>query len=211
MIERSKIIIELAKKLPVFTFEDFVGIERNKCYLWLILHRYEKKGELIRLKKGIYTTNDYLERMKNRQEIEVFKDFLANFLYSPSYLSLETILYRHNLLTEIPVNLTSITKNKTTTFTNRLGNFLYHKIKPALFFGFELTKEGDFSLLKASKAKALFDFLYLRKNILLNKKAVKELRLNIENLNRVDIKELKKYINLEGSKKMKEIFDYLLN
>ncbi len=209
--KRSKTIIELAEKLPVFTFDDFVGTERDRHYLWLILHRYEKSGKLLRLKKGIYTTTAYVEKMKNRGEIEVFLDFLANFLYSPSYLSLETILYRYNILTEIPVNLTSVTKNKTAIFGNKLGDFLYHKIKPSLFCGFEVSKEGDFSFRKAAKAKALFDFLYLRKNILPSKEAIKELRLNLEHLSRADINEFKKYVILEGSKKMKEILNYLLD
>lgn len=203
--------MELTEKLPVFTFDDFLGIEKNRHYLWLILHRYEKNGKLLRLKRGIYTTRAYVEKMKNRGEVEVFLDFLANFLYSPSYLSLETILYRHNILTEIPVNLTSVTKNKTATLTNKLGNFLYHKIKPSLFCGFELSEESGFFLVRASKAKALFDFLYLRKNVLPNKTAVKELRLNLEHLNRADITELKKYVALEGSKKLRELFNYLLD
>lgn len=208
--KRSKTIIELAEKLPVFTLDDLTAVEKNRHYLWLILHRYEKKGKLIRLKKGIYASSAGVEKMKNRGEIEIFTDFLANYLYPPSYLSLETILYRHNLLTEIPVNFTSVAKNKTAVFTNKLGNFLYHKIKPSLFCGFESNKEGGFSLMKATKAKALFDFLYLRKNILPNKEAVKELRLNVEHLNRADINELKKYAALEGSKKMKEIVNCLL-
>jgi len=209
--KRSKTIIELAEKLPVFTFDDFLGTEESKSYLRMILHRYEKSGKLLRLKKGIYTTTAYIERMKNRGEIEIFTDFLANFLYSPSYLSLETILYRHNILTEIPVNLTSVSKNKTTVFTNKLGNFLYHKIKSSLFCGFEISEESGFSLMRATKAKAIFDFLYLRKNILPNKEAVKELRLNIRHLNRADINKLKKYVALEGSKKLKEILNYLLD
>ncbi|KUK64131.1 MAG: hypothetical protein XD85_0637 [Parcubacteria bacterium 34_609] len=209
--KRSQIIIELAEKLPVFTFNDFLGAEESKSYLRLVLHRYQKSGKLVRLKKGIYTTTNYVERMKNRGEIELFTDFLANFLYSPSYLSLETILYRYNILTEIPVNLTSVSLNKTAVFINQLGNFLYHKVKPLLFCGFEIFEESSFSILRATKAKALFDFLYLRKNILPNVEAVKELRLNVDNLNRADIKELKEYIALEGSKKLKEILNYLLD
>ncbi|HDP36843.1 MAG TPA: hypothetical protein ENN27_03085 [Candidatus Atribacteria bacterium] len=209
--KRSKTIIKLAEKLPVFTFDDFLSVEESKSYLWMVLHRYEKSGRLLRLKKGIYTTTTYVERMRNRGEIEIFTDFLANFLYSPSYLSLETILYRHNILTEIPVNLTSISKNKTAVFTNKLGNFLYHKIKPSLFCGFEFSEESGFSIVRATKTKAIFDFLYLRKNILPNKEAVKELRLNIRNLSRADIKELKKYVAVEGSKKLKEILNYLLD
>jgi len=209
--KRSKTIIELVEKLPVFTFNDFLGVEESRSYLRMVLHRYEKRGKLLRLKKGIYTNTAYIERLKNRGEMEVFTDFIANFIYSPSYLSLETILYRHNLLTEIPVNLTSVSKNKTAFFTNKLGNFIYHTIKPSLFCGFELSEESGFSIIRATKAKAMFDFLYLRKNILPNKEAVRELRLNKENLSRDDIKELNKHVALEGSKKLKIILSYLLD
>lgn len=31
--------MELAEKLPVFTFDDFLGVEEHKSYLWLVLHR----------------------------------------------------------------------------------------------------------------------------------------------------------------------------
>ncbi|PIU25808.1 MAG: hypothetical protein COZ07_02300 [Candidatus Infernicultor aquiphilus] len=209
--KRSKTIIELVEKLPVFTFNDFLGVEESRSYLRMVLHRYEKRGKLLRLKKGIYTNTAYIERLKNRGEMEVFTDFIANFIYSPSYLSLETILYRHNLLTEIPVNLTSVSKNKTAFFNNKLGNFIYHTIKPSLFCGFELSEESGFSIIRATKAKAMFDFLYLRKNILPNKEAVRELRLNKENLSRDDIKELNKHVALEGSKKLKIILSYLLD
>jgi len=65
--------------------------------------------------------------------------------------------------------------------------------------------------MRSTKAKALFDYLYLRKNVLPNKETVIELRLNVENLTRSDIKEIRKYIALEGSKKLKKIFNYLLD
>ncbi|MFH0739933.1 MAG: type IV toxin-antitoxin system AbiEi family antitoxin domain-containing protein [bacterium] len=208
---RSKKIISLTEKLPFFTFDDLAGVEKSKSYLGIILHRHEEAGKLLRLKRGVYTSMNYIEKMKNRGRIEVLIDFLANFLYKPSYLSLEMVLYRHNILTDVPFHSTSITKNKTIIFNNKLGNFFYYKIKPSLFCGFETSEEFGFSIMRATKAKALFDFLYLRKNILPVKEAVKELRLNVENLNRVDIKELKKYVDIEGSRKMKEIIEHLLN
>jgi len=208
---RSKKIISLTEKLPLFTFDDLAGIEKDRSYLGIILHRHEEAGKFLRLKRGVYTASNYIEKMKNRGQIEMFMDFLANFLYKPSYLSLETVLYRHNILTDVPFHLTSITKNKTIVFKNKLGHFFYYKIKPSLFCGFELSEEFGFSIMRATKAKALFDFLYLRKNILPVKEAVKELRLNVENLNRADIKELKKYAAMDGSKKMAEIINHLLN
>lgn len=209
--DSSKIrkIISLAEKLPYFGFADLIPIETNKTYLKILFSRYEKKEKLVRLKKGFYTTEEYVDQSQKSNIFSSYLEFLANILYQPSYLSLDYILYKHNLLTEMPVNFTSMTLKKTTKFSNKFGNFFYHKIKENLFFGFEIIKEGDFTILKATKAKALFDFLYLRKNSLVNKKTVEELRLNLDNFDKFDLKEFKKYSKLERSKKMKEIFNWL--
>lgn len=202
-------IMALLEKLPYFTLDDLLSIEKNKNYLKILLSRREKSGKIIRLKRGVYVTERYLLEHLDKTEMDFYYEFLANILYNPSYLSLEYVLYENNLLTEMPKNFISVTKNKTISFSNKFGNFFYHKIKDELFRGFKIVKEGDFTIYKATKAKALFDFLYLRKNILPIKESVKELRLNIELLSRADIKELKKYVNLEDSKKMKEILNYL--
>ena len=202
-------IIALAEKLPYFTLDDLLPVEKNRDYLKILLSRQEKSGKIIRLKKGVYVAERYLLEHLDRKEMDIYYEFLANILYRPSYLSLEYVLYQNNLLTEMPKNFISVSKNKTTGFSNRFGNFLYHKIKDKLFCGFEIIKKGDFTILRASRAKALFDFLYLRKNLLINKNAFEELRLNSENLTKEDLKELEKYIKIEGSKKMEEIFNYL--
>lgn len=209
--KNSKIsrIMTLVKKLPYFSLEDFAGIEKDRHYLKILFSRYEKSGKIIRLKKGVYTTKEYVDEIEKRGEISNFVEFLANILYFPSYLSLEYVLYQHNLLTEIPKNFTSITLKKTNSFSNKFGNFFYHKIKKELFCGFEIAKEGDFIIYKATKAKALFDFLYLRKNEILNKESFKELRLNLGELKRKEKKELENFVKLEGSKKMREIFSFL--
>ena len=204
-LPKIKKIISLGERLPYFRFETLLPVEKNKNYLKILFSRYQKAGKLIRLKRGIYTTKEYLDALQKSQRFSSYLEFLANILYSPSYLSLEYILYQHNLLTELPVNFTSIAKNKTANFSNKFGNFFYHKIKDELFCGYEPVKEGDFIILKATPTKALFDFLYLRKNLLINEKAVEELRLNLENLVVTDLKEFKKYLHLEGSKKMRKI------
>ncbi|HBH45925.1 MAG: hypothetical protein A2445_00120 [Candidatus Jacksonbacteria bacterium RIFOXYC2_FULL_44_29] len=203
-------IVSVAKEIPCFSLDDLAPLETNKTYLKILLGRYAKNGKIIRLKKGLYVTKEYIDNLEKKGRLSYYLDFLIGVLYEPSYLSLEFVLYRHNLLTDVPYNFTAVTKNKTAVFTNKFGNFLYYKIKDSLFCGFELVKEGNFTFLRATKAKALFDFLYLRKNILPVREAVKELRLNVENLSRADIKELKKYVTVEGSKKMKEIIKHLL-
>lgn len=206
---KIRTIFSLAKKLPYFDFGDLSSVETNKSYLKILFSRYTKSGKVIRLKKGIYVAKEYIDEIKKSDGFSCYTEFIANILYQPSYLSLDYVLYQHNLLTEIPVNFTSVTKNKTISFANNFGNFFYHKIRDGLFCGFEPTKEKDFTILRATKAKAIFDYLYFRKNNLVSKQAVEELRLNIENINRRDKKELEKYIKMEGSKKMEEIFSHL--
>jgi len=201
-------IFSLAKNLPCFSFDDLASVENNKTYLKILFSRYEKTGKVIRLKRGLYVAKEYIDNIEKTSRLSSYQEFVANILYQPSYLSLDYVLYQYNLLTDVPNNFTLITRNKTAVFVNKIGNFLYHKIKDELFCGFEIIKEGDFTILKATKAKALFDYLYLRKNILTKKKAFRELRLNLDNLDRNDLKELKKYSKIDGSKKIKEILSY---
>ncbi|MFH0755564.1 MAG: hypothetical protein V1910_02775 [bacterium] len=210
---KSKIkrIIYLTERLPYFQLDDLVGIESNKNYLKILLSRYKKKGKIISLKKGVYTTKEYIDNIQKSDKFSFYSEFISGILYKQSYLSLDYVLYKHNILTEIPVNFTLITKNKTAYFSNSFGNFFYHKIKNNLFCGFEILQKGDFIIYEATKAKALFDFLYLRKNLIFDKKTAKELRLNLKMFNLLNKKELIKYIKIEGSKKMKDIFKYLFS
>ena len=74
-----------------------------------------------------------------------------------------------------PRNITSMGLRKTISLKMTTGNFIYHKIKEELYLGFKVVR--DFSILKATKAKALFDFLYLQKILLVDKRAVRGLQL----------------------------------
>ena len=205
----SKKTISVAEKLPYFTIESLKSMEKDKNYLKIFLSRYSKKGKIIRLKRGLYVSKDFIDEAHTRGIFSSYLEFLANIIYFPSYFSLEYILYKHNILTEVPVNFTLITANKTAKFTNKVGNFFYHKIKARLFTGFKILEKDGFFTYEATKAKALFDSLYLRKNLLVDKRNVEELRLNVENLNKKDKEELEKYVELESSKKMKGIFGWL--
>lgn len=208
-IKTSEKLKKAINPLAYFCINNLLTVEDNKNYLRVFLSRIAKKNEVIPLKKGIYVSREYLNNIEKKGILNDYLEFLSGILYSPSYLSSEYVLSEYNVLTEASYSFTSISINKTKKFINKLGIFDYHHVKDSLFVGFEVIKMGDFLIYKASKSKALFDFLYLRKNILLCREAVMELRLNLENFNLKEIKEFKKYINLEGSKKMKEIFKYL--
>src|SRR3989344_961998 len=163
-------IIEVAKKLPVFTLDDLASIETNRKYLSILLSRYVKSGNVI---------------------------------------SLEYILHQHGVITEMPTAITAVARKKTASFTSPFGTYQYHSIKSLIFTGFTSKKDGDYLIFRASLAKAFFDFLYFRKDNLINDKIIAGLRLNLEVFHENDKKELRRYIELEGSKRMKNIFKTL--
>jgi len=206
---RSKRILKLTEALPLFGAADLAPIGEKREYLNIILSRYVKRGTMLHLRKNLYVTKSYLDNAERRGIFSSYVEFTANKMYPPSYLSLDYVLHEYNMLTEIPQNMTSVGLRKTDHFSNNLGNFIYHKIKEELYLGFKVVKKGDFSILKATKAKALFDFLYLRKRLLVDKRAVEELRLNLDEFTENDFKELEGYVETERSLRMKEILNWL--
>jgi len=195
--------------LPIVRIGNLGVSDIEKKYLRVILSRKTKNGEFIRLKNGVYTSKKFVENCKIKGEYSDFLEFLASEIYAPAYLSLDYILYKNNLLTEIPENFTLVTKNKTAIFSNDFGNFFYHKIKDSLFSGFDAVKKNNFLIYRAAKIKALFDFLYLRKNLLGNETVINELRLNLEDVSEKEKKELLSYIKIEGSMTMGNIYSKL--
>lgn len=203
-------LLALIEKMPYFSIDNLHILGQSDNYLRIYLSRKLKKGVIIRHKKGLYTSKRFIDLEKAGGNYSGYLEYLSNIIYYPSYLSLEYVLYEHNLITEMPLNFTLITRSKPKQFYNCLGNFIYHKIRGNLFTGFCIEKERNFIIYKAKKMKALFDFLYLRKNSLINRKAINELRLNIDNISSEEKKELKKYVDLEGTNTMKRIYSNLL-
>ncbi len=204
----SKELIDLVSDLPYFKTTDLLA-SASRDYARMIVSRYSKKEDIVRLKKGLYVAKRYIDILKNKDKLSSYEEFLANTLCSPSYLSTEYVLSEYGIITELPKKFTSVSSAKKTSFSNSLGGFLYHKIRKELFLGFDVIKRDDFMILKATKAKALFDFVYFRKNILTNDKSVYELRINTGNISAKDWQEIEKYIKLEGSDRIREIFKYL--
>lgn len=195
--------------LPYFNIVNLLPFASKSAYLKIALSRQTKKDNLIRLKKGVYVSAEYINETRIAGRFNDYSRLVANILNEPSYLSLETVMYENGLLTEMPNNFTSVTANKTIRFRNKLGIFIYRHIRPALFTGFNVERRGNYAIRTATSAKALFDFIYLRKNYLTDSSIVRELRINIERLTIKDKVEIKRYIALEGSKKIETIFKYL--
>jgi len=123
------------------------------------LSRWQKNGLLIKLRRGAYLLN------KNDRKITPSRYFIANQLYAPSYISLESALSFYGLIPERVSDTTSVCSKKTARFKNELGVFIYQQIKNEAFKGFKAVKGQDgASFFIAEPEKAVVDFLYLNRN-----------------------------------------------
>lgn len=162
------------------------------------------KGDFINPKKGLYLTERFWLAQPDKK---AYMEYLANIICAPSYLSLEYILSSYNLIPEGIYGFTSISLKSSRVFKNKLGSFIYRNIKENLFCGYIRARKGSFSIFVASKAKALFDFLYLKRN--LSKDYLYELseglRINWDEFSVTDVEEFGNYVNLSKSLKMKKM------
>lgn len=118
-----------------------------------------KKGYLIQLKKGIYILSETFRK------VTPSRPFIANYLVSPSYLSLEYALGFYDLIPEKVTVFSSLTTKKTQTFKNALGTFEYCSVKENLFFGFTKSIQENQDFFIALPEKAILDFFYFRKEL----------------------------------------------
>ena len=81
-----------------------------------------KKGELVRLKKGIYAFG------KEFQKEPVDLISAANMLYAPSYVSYEYALSYYGLIPERVYEVTSATLHSKKSFDTSIGRFTYKPV-----------------------------------------------------------------------------------
>ena len=113
-----------------------------------------KKGELFPLVKGIYETDP-----------NVMASRLAQFIYGPSYISFDYVLYNQGLIPEAIYNTitcATFNKKKIKTYKNKFGTFIYRDVPKEVFsLGVVAFREGDYSYQIATLEKALCDKLYI--------------------------------------------------
>ncbi len=195
----------------------------NKTYLRLLeedsnnlnanLKYWQKNKKIIALKKGVYI---FKEKYNQTKDKNAYLEYLANQLLEPSYLSLEYVLAKYQILNEPNQVLSSISLKSAREFTSEIGTWRYYSIPRKLFLGYKIIFFKNQPIIIASKAKALFDFLYLRfrRGPEANLNNLLDLRLNLENLKRQEKLEVQKYFALLPEKrwqKFNKIFKQYVN
>jgi predicted transcriptional regulator of viral defense system len=179
------------KDYPIFSLQD---IEKSyPRFNKLNLQNWQKKGYIHKLRSQYYCFTD-------EQPTEEKKYIIANRIYKPSYVSLETALFYYSLIPEAVFTITSISTLKTNSFKNNAGNFTYNTLGASRFFGYRFVQNELFTFKIAEPEKALLDFLYL-KNYITTIDDIVALRLNIVTLKQdFDFQKFCNYANLFNSK-----------
>ncbi|MFH1231652.1 MAG: hypothetical protein V1709_09180 [Planctomycetota bacterium] len=188
--------------LYVFSAGDVRSFYRNEsgANLKRSILRWKNRGWLYTLKRGLY-------ELTYPKDFTIPDMYIANKLYSPSYISLETALSYYSIIPEVSMAVTSITTKSTRRFKNKHGLFIYHAIQTKAFTGYYVEKNGSFNILIAEPEKALIDYLYFRAHRNKQFNPAEE-RLDRGIIARLNRKKLKKYASLYNINQ-KELYAYL--
>lgn len=155
----------------IFTGNDLIKLfpDEPKTQINTQISRMVARGDLIGLKRDMYLLPD----------VKVDEFVLANKLYSPSYVSLESALNSFGIIPDVAMNVTSVTTTTPKKISTFRGAFLYSKINRDLFFGFQnvLDKSSGLYYQIALPEKALLDYIYIRKV-----KSIRESRVDLSGL-----------------------------
>jgi len=141
----------LELKEAVFQTSDAAAcLKINNAHASKLLARLAKSGHLVCLARGLWA-------FKERVEPLALPQYLTNPF--PSYVSLQSALYYHGMISQIPAITYAISIARTKRYKTDLGTVSIHHVHPSFFFGFEAVGKGVVKI--ATPEKSLIDFFYL--------------------------------------------------
>lgn len=147
----------------------------------------EREGKIVRLKRGQYIVSDKISRELISPEL------IANHIYGPSYVSMESALRFYGLIPEQVFSVSSMTTNRSRRFTNSIGIFEYITVNERYYsIGIkQQIVEGRYTFLIASPEKALCDMITATPRLKLQ--SVKAMQIYLEEDLRFDITRLEEF------------------
>ncbi|MBI3602527.1 MAG: hypothetical protein HY209_06530 [Candidatus Omnitrophica bacterium] len=147
----------IEKKYYLFSFEDLCVFypKEKRSNLRQYVSRWKNQGWIGSLRKGLY-------ELTYPQSRSVPDFFIANKMYAPSYVSLETALSYYSIIPEVSMAVTSVTSKTTRRFKNSHGLFIYRSVRSQALRGYIIEKHNGLDVLIAEPEKALVDYLYFK-------------------------------------------------
>ena len=188
--------LELKNELndfPIFSLNEIRIIDPN--FHRRRLNEWQDRGYIKKVIRRYYIFSD-----SQLSEEVLFK--IANRIYSPSYVSMESALSYYHLIPESVYGVTSISTRRTHHFKTSIGEFIFRSVKPLLFFGYNLMGYKGQYLKIASIEKALLDYFYLHPDIE-TRQDFDSLRIDKDILfEQTDEKKLRNYLERFNQKKL---------
>jgi predicted transcriptional regulator of viral defense system len=116
----------------------------------MILGRLERHGFLTHLARGRWSIAGAVSRFALPELLSA---------PDPAYVSLQSALFHHGLIEQVPSVIYAITLGRTRRVRNLIGTVSFHHMPPELFTGFDIRPRDGAKI--ATAEKALFDTLYL--------------------------------------------------
>jgi hypothetical protein len=172
--------IRLDKRL-----RQFGGVPLTHGTLLSILREYRSpndkivrmiaEGMLLPIKKGLYAVSPDISG------VPLFLPLVANLLYGPSYVSMDSALQHYGIIPERVLEVTSMTTKRAKVYDLNVGRFSYIHSQPELYsVGIIRIENVDRTCyLMASPEKALCDKLIFTRNLnVQSERALQELLLD---------------------------------
>lgn len=145
-------------KTPEVTTSMLLGALSEYANARVKINSLSKKGLIQPIKQGVYLLSEDLGLRPYSNEI------LANLIYGPSYISLETALSSYGFIPERVTTTTSISIGRGKSFSTAVGDFEYHHVKESIYsigVGLKEVFKGSFCQY-ATPEKALLDFIHIK-------------------------------------------------
>ena len=154
------------------------------------------QGILVQLRRGLYMTSPLVSKITPEPFL------IANHLYGPSYISLDSALFHWGLIPERVYTVSSVTTNPSKEFRIPTGTFTYtHLPSPYYSFGIKsLAVTARQTILIASPEKALCDKIVMTSGVNLRSRKqalaflLEDLRLDSEKLQGLDLEIIKSWL-----------------
>jgi predicted transcriptional regulator of viral defense system len=115
-----------------------------------ILRRLSKAGLFIPLARGKWVCHTTIDPL-------LLPEYLT--APAPSYVSFQSALYYHGMISQIPDTVYAASLARTRQYKTPIATISIHHLQPNFFFGFEVVAKSRIKM--ATPEKALLDVLYL--------------------------------------------------
>lgn len=147
---------ERFKNYLVFSLQDVR--KHEPAFYCHRLNAWQKKGYLQKVVRGYYVFTGEVT-----SELDLF--LIANRIYPPSYVSLESALSYYDLIPESVYGITSVGTRNTWQCHSPQATFSYRKITGDRMFGYTLLPHLGQQIKMAEAEKAVLDYCYFHPHL----------------------------------------------